>query len=94
MNRSFQVALVRCLVAATALAVCQDRMHVRAAEPSAAPLFADDFSRGELGPAWRVSFPSFSIVDGVLTARQAEGRHSAVGMVKVDGRNLVIEFRF
>ncbi len=69
------------------------------AEPSTALVkkgalvFSDDFNRAELGSAWRISTPTFVIADGVLNATQTHP-HSAVGMVKVGRKDVVIEFRF
>ncbi len=59
-------------------------------EPS---VFADDFNRAELGDAGRITTPSFVIADGALKAVQTQA-HSAVGMVKVGRKDVVIEFKF
>ncbi len=70
--------------------------HCGAAESPAqtgAPIFSDDFNRAALGDAWRISFPEFTISDGVLKAAQVK-EHSAVGMVKVGRKDVVIEFKF
>jgi len=57
-------------------------------------VFSDDFSRAEVGPAWRVLWPALSIADGALKISQAKPEHSAVAMVKVGQKDLVIAFRF
>jgi hypothetical protein len=69
-----------------------------AADPPApaakgALVFSDDFNRAELGDAWRITTPVFEISDGMLKATQTKP-HSAVGMVKVGHKDLVIEFKF
>jgi hypothetical protein len=67
-----------------------------AAEPAPVQgelLVADDFNRETLGERWRISFPEFRIVDGVLQAEQTQ-EHSAVGMVKVGAQDLRIDFKF
>ena len=61
--------------------------------PKGTPIFSDDFNRAELGDAWRITTPEFVISDGALKATQTKP-HSAVGMVKVGHKDLVIEFRF
>ena len=57
------------------------------------PLFADDFNRAELGPSWRVGTPEFVIKDGILLANQTKP-HSAVGMVRIEARDVLVECRF
>lgn len=57
-------------------------------------IFADDFSAPELGKAWRALWPKLSVVDGSLNITQAKPEHSAVGLVAVGRKNLVIEFKF
>lgn len=74
--------------------------HAPAADVPAQPIakkgaliFSDDFERTELGNAWRITTPSFTIADGMLKATQTQ-QHSAVGMVKVGRKDMVIEFKF
>src|SRR4051812_33012099 len=70
------------------------------AAPAPAPvrkgalLFSDDFSAPELGKAWRVLWPGLTIADGVLNISQAKPEHSAVGMVPVGRKDLIIGFKF
>ena len=45
------------------------------------------------GSAWRVSTPTFVIADGTLKATQTHP-HSAVGMVKVGRKDVVVGCRF
>ena len=61
--------------------------------PKGALIFSDDFERAELGSAWRITPPEFTIADGVLKAVQTQP-HSAVGMVKVGCKDVTVEFRF
>lgn len=66
------------------------------AAPSAekgAVIFSDDFNRTELGSAWRVLHPECVIADGTLKISQVK-EHSAVGMVKVGRKDVVIAFKF
>jgi hypothetical protein len=78
---------------ACACALAEDLPAPAAPPANGALVFSDGFDRAELGSAWRVTTPTLSIVDGKLKADQTE-RHSAVGMVKVGHKNLVIEFKF
>ena len=57
------------------------------------PVFSDDFNRIELGAAWRIGTPAFSIADGVLKAGQSGPGHAAVGFVKVDRKDVIVEFK-
>jgi len=73
----------------------------RAAEVPAQPLarkgaqlFADDFARADLGPAWRAVIPTFTVADGVLRGSQTRGDHGAVGSIKAAFKDGVIEFKF
>jgi len=56
-------------------------------------LFADDFTRAELG-AWRSSIPTFAVADGVLKGSQTRADHGAVSRVKVGFKDAIIECRF
>ncbi|MDB6120236.1 MAG: hypothetical protein JWO08_4017 [Verrucomicrobiaceae bacterium] len=57
-------------------------------------IFLDDFSRPELGKKWRILWPGFTVVDGALKASQTQPEHSAVGMVPVGGKDIIIDFKF
>jgi hypothetical protein len=59
-----------------------------------APIFSDDFSAAELAKAWKISFPAFTVAEGVLQASQTKPEHSAVGRVPVGAKDVVIEFKF
>ena len=71
--------------------------HFAAAEPppleKGTLIFSDDFSRAELGAAWRITTPEFKIAAGTLVAMQTQP-HSAVGMVKVGAKDVTVAFRF
>lgn len=56
-------------------------------------LFADDFSRAELG-AWRSSIPTFTVGDGVLKGSQTRSNHGAVTRVSVPFKDAIVECRF
>ena len=79
------------------LSACAAGLSFAADPPASAPkgtlVFSDDFNRAELGDAWRITTPVFEIADGKLKATQTKP-HSAVGMVKVGHKDLVIEFKF
>jgi hypothetical protein len=79
------------------------------AQPLARPaavIVSDDFQRTELGKTWRVSTPTFIIVDGVLkgshtfkgspaaNGRPARPSHGAVALVEVGRNNAIVEFKF
>jgi hypothetical protein len=74
--------------------------HALAAEPTPPPakkgelLFSDDFSAPALSATWRVLWPKLTVTDGVLNISQAKPEHSAVGLVPVGQKDLVISFRF
>jgi hypothetical protein len=57
-------------------------------------LFSDDFARGELGKSWKVTTPTFVIVDGAMKASHTQASHSAVGRVPVNRKDVIIEFKF
>jgi len=69
-------------------------------------LFSDDFNRAELGKAWKVVVPTYSIEDGMLKGTQtrvnkpaADGKPAVVGHQAVIGTDIpnkdtVVEFRF
>ncbi|MBI3882184.1 MAG: hypothetical protein HY301_19250 [Verrucomicrobia bacterium] len=88
------------LLVCCAVLVAGQTSAAPAVEPSAtlpakkgAPIFSDDFNRAELGAAWRVLHPECVIADGALKISQVK-EHSAVGMVKVGRKDVVIEFKF
>ena len=80
-----------CLLTALCLAA-----HAPAQPPSAGEteIFSDLFERAELGSAWRVVTPAFTIADGVLKGSQTRSDHGAVGSIHAPFRDGVIEFRF
>ncbi len=57
-------------------------------------VFSDDFSKPEVGKAWRALWPGLAIVDGALNISQVKPEHSAVGLVAVGKKDVVIEFKF
>ncbi len=57
-------------------------------------IFSDDFSASEVGKAWREQWPGLTIADGALNISQVKPEHSAVGLVPVGKKDVVIEFRF
>lgn len=57
-------------------------------------IFSDDFSAPEVGKAWRILWPGLTVADGALDISQVKPEHSAVGLVAVGGKDLVIEFKF
>lgn len=59
-----------------------------------ASIFSDDFSMPGVSPAWRELWPSLTIASGALNISQTKPAHSAVGIVKVGHKDLIIAFRF
>lgn len=69
-------------------------------------LFSDDFNRAELGKAWKVVVPTYSIEDGMLKGTQTrvnkpatDGKPAVVGHQAVIGTDIpnkdtIVEFRF
>lgn len=57
-------------------------------------LFSDDFSAPELTKSWRILWPGLTVADGVLNISQAKPEHSAVGLVPVGSKDLIISFKF
>jgi hypothetical protein len=57
-------------------------------------IFADGFSAPEVGKAWRVLWPALTFADGALNISQTKPQHSAVGLVAVGKKEVVIEFKF
>jgi hypothetical protein len=57
-------------------------------------LFSDDFERAELGAAWKVAIPAFTIEKGTLKSWQAREDHGAVGGFKTPEQDVVLAFRF
>lgn len=57
-------------------------------------VFSDDFSAPEVGKAWRALWPALTVVDGALNISQEKPAHSAVGLVAVGKKDVVIEFKF
>jgi hypothetical protein len=91
------------LTALLLVSLSMPRPALRAAEASvpAQPLgkngaliFSDDFSAPEVGKAWRALWPALTVTDGALNISQAKPEHSAVGMVKVGQKDLIIAFKF
>lgn len=63
-------------------------------ELGGSPVYADDFNRAELGDGWRIVWPTFEIVDGVLKVSQTKPTHGAVGKVVVQRKDVEVRFRF
>lgn len=95
--------MLRKLTSIVVVACCG--FSVRAAEVAAPPttamarpaelLFADDFSRAEVGTAWKSSVRSYSIRDGVLvTGQRPDAGHPAVCRVSVALQDCIVDFRF
>jgi hypothetical protein len=88
------------LLTAVLLLTSLTALHAADAPPTqplaekGALIFSDDFSASEVGKAWRVLWPALSIADGALNISQAKPEHSAVGMVKVGQRDLIVAFKF
>lgn len=57
-------------------------------------LFSDDFERAELGSAWKVSIPGFTVADGVMRGTQMRDDHGAVGVVQAGIKDGVVAFKF
>jgi hypothetical protein len=57
-------------------------------------IFSDDFSALEVGKAWKIQWPGLTVADGALNISQTKPQHSAVGLVAVGKKDLVIEFKF
>src|SRR5207244_2111546 len=58
-------------------------------------LFADDFSRVEVGDAWKTSVRSYSIENGVfITGQRPEATHPAVCRVHVPLKDTAVDFQF
>ena len=75
--------------------------HVCAADVPSQPIakkgaliFSDEFDRDELGDAWKVTTPTFTIADGVLRCSQTKAAHGAVGRVDIGLKDLVLELKF
>ncbi|MBA4018426.1 MAG: hypothetical protein C0483_14765 [Pirellula sp.] len=57
-------------------------------------LLNDDFAGTTLNPAWKVTHPTFTVVDGVLQGSQTKPTHGAVAQVNVGAKNVGVEFQF
>lgn len=58
-------------------------------------VFEDSFERSELGDAWRIIVPSFSIKDGRLVGQEVpERKHNTISRVPLAFHNAVFEFSF
>jgi hypothetical protein len=57
-------------------------------------IFSDDFSESEVGKQWRALWPALSIADGKLKVAQVKPEHSAVAMIPVGAKDVVVEFKF
>src|SRR2546423_1344756 len=88
-----QLALLILSACAVVPAMAADAPSLPAPSAKGALVFSDDFNRAELGDAWRITTPVFEISEGALKATQTQP-HSAVGMVKVGRKDMVIEFKF
>ncbi len=98
-----------CLVTATTFAADAPKLPSIPAEPIAKKkelLFSDDFERAELGKAWAIVVPTFSLENGTLKGTQMrfdipekDGKPAVKGHQAVIGNDIptkdsVIEFRF
>ena len=86
-------ATVLALLAAVCLGVAADVPTAPLAKKGEL-LFSDDFTRDELGQAWRAVIPTFTVVDGVLKGSQTRDDHGSVGSIQVAMKDGVAEFRF
>lgn len=57
-------------------------------------LFSDDFQRDELGSAWKVSIPGFTVANGVMKGTQMRDDHGAVAVAQAGFKDGVVEFKF
>ncbi len=57
-------------------------------------LLSDDFTRSELGEAWKAPIPAFKVEDGVFKGFQARDDHGAVSKTLLAFTDIVIEFSF
>ncbi|MCX6849151.1 MAG: hypothetical protein NTY98_09550 [Verrucomicrobia bacterium] len=73
--------------------VCQ-ALAIDVAATKGALIFSDDFSAPEVGKAWRILWPGLTVANGALDISQVKPQHSAVGLVAVGRKDLVIEFKF
>ncbi len=101
--------ILACLLTATTFAAEAPKLPAIPEQPIAKKkelLFSDDFERAELGKAWAIVVPTFSIEKGALKGTQmrfdapaADGKpavkgHQAVIGSEVRTKDSVIEFRF
>ena len=105
----FRFLTLACLVTATTFAADVPKLPSIPAEPIAQKkelLFSDDFERAELGKAWAIVVPTYSLENGTLKGMQmrydapaADGKPAVKGHQAVIGNDIptkdsVIEFRF
>ena len=98
-----------CFISASAFAADAPKLPSIPAEPIAQKkelLFSDDFERAELGKAWAIVVPTYSLENGTLKGTQmrfdtpaADGKAAVKGHQAVIGNDIptkdsVIEFRF
>lgn len=57
-------------------------------------LFSDDFQRADLGSAWKVSIPGFTVVNGAMIGTQMRDDHGAVAVVRAGFKDGIVAFKF
>lgn len=57
-------------------------------------VYADDFTAPSVNAAWRITHPTFVIVEGVMKGSQTKPTHGAVAQVNVGCKDMEIEFKF
>ncbi|QIF02807.1 hypothetical protein [Roseimicrobium sp. ORNL1] len=94
MRYSFILALLAALLPLITLHAADAPVPAQPLGKKGATIFSDDFSMSGVSPAWRELWPALTITSGALNISQAKPAHSAVGMVKVGHKELIIAFRF
>ena len=94
MKYSFILALLAGLLPLITLHAADTPVPAHPLGKKGASIFSDDFSMPEVSSAWRELWPALTIASGALNISQTKPAHSAVGMVKVGHKELIIAFRF